>query len=456
MNLKKRIIIACALVAFVGVAVTCTILFAPIPMNIDWDSLYEIGTNVEVLQPGAEGNPSADSVALVKKNEDGTIDASDWKLLQFTDMHLSESNKDKWGGNDRTMKEYIAAIQREKPDFVVLTGDIITSIGARARAVQFCEVMERLGIYWAYNLGNHEGDAFYKLPRKDLMAIIEQYPHCLSEGSVKRTKATGEEVWGVGNFVVNLLGAENKVVQSLIFMDSGDAISNADAKKFNVKKGSYDYLKESQMQWYKEQVLSVTDNLTNGVKTMLFIHIPLVEQANLSYIDLKKDSDPRKAGWTEDAPLAGWTYLEGAIAKNYDGELVGRVALKDGWNVIDGTVNFEGVACSKYNNGMYALMKEMRAGVNALFCGHDHINNSILYETPQNEETPLYLAYGYCSGYSTYNLYKSKKTDDPNNLMKGYSIITVHGNGAFDYAGVSYDRNYEMTLYIENSLPKQN
>ena len=451
MGLKKKIIISSSIFVAIAVIVVCVILFAPLPMHIDWDSIYDIESNVELIPAGAEGNPSNESVALVKKNADGSIDTSDWKVLQFTDMHLSEKNGGDLG-NDRTIRECIAAIERERPDFVALSGDIVTSFRGRARAVQLCEVMERLGVYWAYCLGNHEGDAFYKLPRKELMEIVEKYPHCLTDTTVKHTE-TGEEVWGIGNFTVNLLGANYKVVQSLIFMDSGDAISDEDAERLGVKKGSYDYLKENQMAWYKEQV---TAAINQGAKTMLFIHIPLVEQGeNYAYIDLQEGSDARKEGWTADAPIAGWTYVEGVTAVNHDGEFVGKNAIKDGWNSVKGTANFEGVCSSKYNNGMYALMKELRQGVNALFCGHDHTNDTVLYEDAPDAATPIYLAYGICSGYETYNLYKNNKTDDPNKLKKGYSIITVHSDCSFDYAGVSYDRNYEVSVYVKNSLPKQ-
>ena len=447
-GLKKKVIISCSIALAAIIMIVCIILFAPLPMNIDWDSIYDIESNVKLLQPGEGGN-ATNASALVKMNADGTIDTSDWKILQFTDMHLSEKNKGDLG-NDRTMECFINAIETERPDFVALTGDIITSIRGRARAVQLCEVMEKLGVYWAYCLGNHEGDAFCKLQRKPLMDIIEKYPHCLSEGSVKKT-AAGEEVWGIGNFVVNLLGADHKVVQSLIFMDSGDAISKEDAKRLNVESGSYDYLKESQKVWFEEQVRAVTDDLKNDVKTMLFIHIPLVQQRNVTYVALNNEAT-LAAGWTAEAPIEGWSYIDGKEAVDHADNLVGKIAIKDGWSVANGSGNFEGVCSSDYDNKMYDLMKSLGC-VNGLFCGHDHVNDSVLYET--DEEHPIYLCYGICSGYATYNLYKNNKTDDPENLMKGYSIITVHSDRTFDYTGVRYDKGNARTAYVVNSLPAQ-
>lgn len=450
MSMKSKIIVISSIALATIIAIVAVVLFGPLPMNVDWDELYDIESNVVLLEAGAEHNPT-DAPALVKMNGD-TIDTSDWKILQFTDMHLAETNAGTLG-NDRTIEMFIETIERERPDFVAFTGDIITSIRGRARAVQLCEMMEKLGVYWAYCLGNHEGDAFYKLPRKEVMEIVEKYPHCLSDSSVKYVKkedGSEEAVWGIGNFVVNLLGADNKVVQSLIFMDSGDAISDADAELFDVKKGSYDYLKDSQKAWYEEQVRAVTNNLTNGVKTMLFIHIPLVEQRNMKYVVLDKLED----GWTADVAKEGWSYVEGVYTKDHDGNIVGKVAIADGWYAAKGTVNYEGVCSSEHNNGMYDLMKSLRAGVNGLFCGHDHVNNSVLYEAAGEGETPIYLCYGVCGGYATYNLYKANKTEDPEHLMKGYSVITIHADHTFDYTGVSWDNEYEKTIYVENSLPK--
>ncbi|MBO4479473.1 MAG: hypothetical protein J5774_03795, partial [Clostridia bacterium] len=101
MTLKAKIVVAVSIVFAVVIAAVCVILFAPLPMNVDWDSIYDIESNVVLLEANAEGNPT-DAPALIKKNADGTVDTSDWKILQFTDMHLSEKNKGDLG-NDRTI-----------------------------------------------------------------------------------------------------------------------------------------------------------------------------------------------------------------------------------------------------------------------------------------------------------------------------------------------------------------
>ncbi len=429
--LKKKVIISVCIALFVIIAALAILLYGPQPMHVDWNKIHPIESNVTLLAPGEGGNQT-DAPALVKLNEDGSIDTTPWRVLQFTDMHYSE----RMAENERTLDNFLKAIYQEKPDYVTFTGDIVTSIRGRSRVIQFAEIMEKLGVYWSYCLGNHEGDQFFALSRAELMRIWEKYPHALLDDDVKKSPS-GESVWGIGNYVVNLLGDNYSLVQSMIFMDSGDAITDADAKRLGVEKGSYDYLKPNQMDWYKAQVEKA---IAAGAKTMLFIHIPLVEHGNVKYLPV---GEAVEDGWSE---VPGSELTKG-------GNVIGRLVLKDGWNLVAGTANYEGCCSSDYNNGMYDLMKSLRNGVNGVFNGHDHINNSVVYEDYAAGETPVYLCYGTCSGYATYSLYSNGKTDDPTNLMKGYSIIEIKADSSFDFYTVWYEKEYERVPRIVNGLP---
>ena len=206
---KKKIVIGVIVMAVTAILLVLVFLFAPDPIPMDWSKVQKIPTNVTLLAAGDERNPT-DAPALVKLNEDGTVDDSPWKVLQFTDMHLMQDHD----RNVVTMENFIAALNREKPDFVAITGDVITRPRGRARAIQLADVFEKMGIYWCYCLGNHEGDsAPFTLSREENVRIWARYEHCLLEDDVKKT-SDGTEVWGLGNTVVNLLGADYKVVQS--------------------------------------------------------------------------------------------------------------------------------------------------------------------------------------------------------------------------------------------------
>ena len=447
MSTTKKIII-CAIVVLCGVGgLLLAYFFRPNPMPVDWNAVQRIPSNVTLLDKDAQENTTG-SVALVRYTESGEIDTTPWKVLQFTDMHLTQNDKT----NETSLMHFLAAMKRERPDFVVLTGDIITRPLGRARAIQLAEMFEKMGIYWCACLGNHEGDSMpYTLSRSENIRIWANYPHCLVENDVKYTKA-GEAVWGLGNTVVNLLGKDYAVMQSMIFMDSGSKLDAADiaylkskgvqvassdaeydsllaAGEKVVHKSTYTFLKETQMTWYEEQVRKVTDDLKNGVKTMLFIHIPLCEQGNVKMIKP-----------TEVIPQ-GWSYANPNDPLVVDGKIVAYMAIKDGWHLIRDTASYEKCYCSDYNNGMYDLMRSLSAGVNALFCGHDHISNSILYQDPVDGEDTVYLCYGVCSGLQSYNLYDYGLSKEDDYSLRGYSVIMVNGDAdsTFDLYHIRYN-----------------
>ena len=482
---NKIIVIVVLSLAFI-LALVSVFLFGPMPMRVDWSKVHKVANNVQLLTAGENGKPAE----LIKYNEDGKVDETPWKVLQFTDLHFG----DKMAQNENTLYKMLDSIYAEKPDYVVMTGDIITSIRGRARAVQLCNIFEKLGIYWTYVLGNHEGDQILALSRKELIDICASYPHCVLDNSTKYTAKDGAEVWGYGNCVVNLLGKDKKVVQSMIFMDSGDAISDADANRVGVRKGSYDFLKEDQMQWYQEQVEAAVA-LNENVKTMLFIHIPLVEQNALVYVRQSeyapKDEKSNRVVLLSEQPnyveslsidakekenaiqtlqkgnavslkvgdikvtVYPASYKKVADTERVlDDQVIGFFILKDGWSYAAGTGAYEGCCSSDYNNGMYSLMKELAAHVNAMFCGHDHVTNSVLYETGMysKEDSPVYLCYGICGGYATYSLYTHDMSNDPDEL-KGYSIIYIYEDSSFDYYGVQYSDTSVKTPYILGNLP---
>ena len=426
---KKKIVIAVVIAVVTALLLVVVYLFAPDPIPFDWSKVQKIPTNVTLLAAGDERNPT-DASALVKLNEDGTVDESPWKVLQFTDMHLTQADD----RNEISLNYFLDTLKREKPDFVVLTGDIITRPRGRARAVQLAEIFEKTGIYWCYCLGNHEGDSTpFTLSRKENVRIWAKYPHCLLEDDVKKTE-DGTEVWGLGNTVVNLLGAGKKVVQSLIFMDSGTTIryfKDPEAVKIADEMGesydNYDFLKTSQLTWYKEQVNKVTENCTNGVKTMLFIHIPLVEQSNVKMLEA-----------TEVLP-EGWHYADPENPFKVGDKIYGYTIVKDGWALAGDCASYEKCYCSFYNNGMYDLMKSMRKGVNALFCGHDHISNSLLYEEALAGDNPVYLCYGVCSGLQSYNLYGYGMSEQNDYSLRGYAVINVNQDSSFDLYHIRYN-----------------
>jgi predicted MPP superfamily phosphohydrolase len=326
--------------------------------------------------------------ALGKVDGEGNLTDEPFKILTFTDMHLDTYRKK--GGD--TISHMLDAVHAEQPDLIIFTGDIVTSSTNWLRARQFADMMENLGIYWCPILGNHEGDNWTALTREKYLKLWSSYAYCLMEND---PDAVAAQVWGNGNYVVNLLKSGGEVRKSLIFLDSGNEISQEDAKKYNVS-GGYDYLKPSQIEWYRGVVANLNAyEQTEPVTSLMYIHIPLPEYADAQAIVQSENRTP------------------------------GQTA-SDGTEYIFGNA-YESVACSRHNSGMFDAILQ-GGSTQAVFCGHDHINNTII------RYQGILLVYNQKSGYSSYDL-KTKGLGEPN---QGYTVTVVRHNGMFDLSNVLY------------------
>lgn len=399
-KLSKKAIIIITIVSVIalGLSGTMCFLFIPVKIDVDISAIEAVGSRVEVIK--AEGDKPT---SIYIPDTEGNISSTPLKILSFTDMHLDTYRKKGYF----TMKFFIENIQTEKPDLVVVVGDVVTSSTNRTRAIQFCEVMEKLGVYWVAVMGNHEGDNPLSISREEIVDIFSSYPHCLIEKEKKYT-AGGEEVWGEGNTQINVLREGGAVSQSLFFLDSGNMISKQDAKKFGISKESYDYVKPSQVSWYRERVAK----LEEGIKSMLFLHIALPEYKE-AYEACPKSAD-------------------GGLNIGTEGE--------------DGTIaslgaKREKICSSEHNGGLFDAITEL-GSTKAVVVGHDHVNDfRIRYKG-------VWLCYNRASGYSSYNVVTKKQSDK---LIQGASLYIIKSDGEIEFGdiinGERFDDSQAYKLY---------
>ena len=90
----------------------------------------------------------------------------DFKIVQLTDVHI--------GGGFMSIKKdsmalnaVAAMLSEEKPDLVVVTGDIAYPVPFQAgtfnnksSAKLFADLMEKLGVYWCMTFGNHDAELY--------------------------------------------------------------------------------------------------------------------------------------------------------------------------------------------------------------------------------------------------------------------------------------------------------
>lgn len=369
---KVRKIVTISILGTLAIATGALIVALPVTYKFD-HSLVKRNKDYKVVKAQGE------YTSLAKTDASGNYLDDDFKILAFTDMHL-DTYKEK--GNV-TIEMLIRNITSHKPDLVVLVGDNVTSALNARRTKQLGRLMEEMGVYWTLVLGNHEGDNAASISRQRMIDILASYPHCLVEKNIKTTKS-GERVWGVGNHVINLLDSEGGIRQSLYFFDSGNDMTEEDIKKYkeeiestNNKKD--DYIKDSQIQWYKETVGNINEIANKTVKSVVFNHIPL-QEFNRAY--------------------------EEAMEGNAEAELLYGGKL-------------EGVCASGHNSGFFDLIHDF-GSTQAFISGHDHVNDfAVKYKG-------IILAYNQNSGYSSYNVVTKKQSDT---LIQGFTAYTIDKDG---------------------------
>lgn len=246
----------------------------------------------------------------LKFREDGTF-----KIAQFTDMHLGDVN----GGSKelekdvKTLSLIEQVIEHEKPDLIVLTGDLIWSRGNSDPQKSFRRAIAPTvssKIPWAAVFGNHDAEA--GVTKEELLAIQLESEMCV-------TQPGPAELNGLGNFIVTIKYAgKSEDAAVLYFLDSG-----MDAPKHI---GGYDWIHSNQVEWYKTQARLLNQKHGGALPALAFFHIPLPE------------------------------YEEAWLSDKVNG------------------IKHEKVCCPKYNSGLFTAIVEA-GDVIGTFVGHDHDND---------------------------------------------------------------------------------
>jgi hypothetical protein len=192
--------------------------------------------------------------------EDGTF-----KMVQVTDLHWLNGDE-----NDlRTRELVLRVLEAEKPDLVVVTGDLIEANKCEQPYESWrriTAVLDEAGLPWASVFGNH--DAENGVTRERLMEMLQQSKNCISESGPA-------DLHGVSNYVLPVMSADGqKMAACLYLLDSGD--------KTPTRVKGYDWLRHDQIGWYRERSRELTES--NGgapLPALAFFHIPLPEYADL-------------------------------------------------------------------------------------------------------------------------------------------------------------------------------
>lgn len=341
----------------------------------------KIGTDVKIISQNDY------STTIAKVDENGNIKNDDFVIVSTTDFHFDVDHDI----NTKAVDRFVRHIKEVKPDLVVLTGDNILSKYQQIDAIQFAQMMEEIGVYWTAVFGNHEtreDRGFYKWL---LWKSFCDYDHCLC-------KFGPDELFGYGNYTVNILGEGGRLLKTLFFFDSGRDILDRDREKYNIPAdmNGYDFLKTEQIDFYKNEIDTLKKKY-GEVKSMMYMHIPIPEYAHAFTLD--------ESG----------SYVPSGECEILYGK------------------QYESVGSSAYNSGMFDAILE-KGSTQAVFSGHDHVNDWCA------KYKGVYLVYSLPGGYAVYNL--GDKTGKPESeWLEGVTVTTLHADGTLDFKP-RYNRMY--------------
>lgn len=378
------------------------------------------------------------------KDEDGywtfTTD-EDLKIMQFTDVHIGggcfSQQKDSWA-----MNAVANMIRSEKPDLVVVTGDIAYPVPFQAGTFNnlnatriFSTMMESLGVYWTFAFGNHDTEAYSMYTREDICDYYETagLKYCLFN------RGFASEDDGYGNNIIKVKNSDGIVTQAIVTFDSH---SYTDGDYFGIA-WKYDNIHQSQVDWYASAMQTLQaknvavasekgiEYTKTAVDNLAFFHIPLAEYRN-AWANVIETY-----GNSEKMPSSGDVFVgEDGSTTTY---IYGNMGESD--KNKNGTRTY-GVFCGYKTDKLFDTGLEN--GLQGIFCGHDHYNNfSVLYRKHAGDEKSIRLTYGMSVDYLAYvGIYKEHS-------QRGTTVITVSPDGSFDVQAKNYYTDYAYEREVQ-------
>ena len=388
------------------VITSIALLFAPITRAVNSGN-YEKAESFEKVYYENQLIPELD--------EDGcwtfTTDR-DFKVVQLTDIHIG-------GGlfslkkDAKAMNAVAAMITAEKPDLVVLTGDMVYPVPFQAGTFNneistklLITLMEKLGVYYTVCFGNHDSEAYGTHTRQqisDLWADPDLKYSLYQEGP--------EDVDGYGNHIIKVKNSNGLVKNAFFMLDSHDYI-DGDILGIQWK---YDNIHENQIQWYKDAVLSIDaqnkaiDPKCPMFSSLAFFHIPL-EEYGMAWNEFRENN-----------------YQDTENVKYFDG-----------WYHEDDEKSY----CGIYSDNMFETMLEL-GSTKGIFCGHDHVNNASL------EYKGIRLTYGMSIDYLAYTDLNKK------GAQRGCTVITLSPDGKLSVSLENYYQEKYTSKYEKEEVTMQ-
>ena len=182
-----------------------------------------------------------------------------FKIVQFTDLHVKHQDP----RSEITFERVKQVVTDERPDLVILTGDVIFSPPAIDNMRNVLQMLVDLKVPFATVFGNHDDEQ--GATKEELLQLAQSMPYCL-------TADEEPAVSGVGNYVLPVLASKGDQPALTLYCIDSNAYSSIEGVK------GYDYIKRDQIDWYARRSSGFTAaNSGKPLPALAFFHIPLPE-----------------------------------------------------------------------------------------------------------------------------------------------------------------------------------
>ncbi|MBQ2684419.1 MAG: metallophosphoesterase family protein [Thermoguttaceae bacterium] len=215
------------------------------------------------LSAAAAGRPAAaEAEKPVLKFKDGKF-----RILQFTDLHTAYNDEEEVGKSAKTVQRVGEMLAKEKPDFAVLTGDLVTkevdllSGGLAAAWENITRPFDEAGVPFAIAFGNHDHERQATMPEQ--LAMIDR-------AKMNLTYSADPTHPGAGTCWLPVLGADGNEAARLWCFDSQSYPTIPDM-------GTYAWISYEQIEWYRAESAKAEASVGHPIPGLAFFHIPLPE-----------------------------------------------------------------------------------------------------------------------------------------------------------------------------------
>ncbi len=309
-----------------------------------------------------------------------------FKVVQFNDTQDDERT------DRRTIELMDGVLDAEKPDFVVINGDVInggcdTELEVKQALNHVVRPMESRKIPWAVTFGNHDEDSAQRtgMTEDRMLAFLQSYEFNLNADSVPG-------LTGTSNTQLLVQSSRSKdPVFGLWLIDTGryapDAINGQDFAGYP----DWDWVRMDQVTWYRNLSIATEQKYGKKVPSLMWGHIALHEHRNMWFasIDSRTDADHNRA-----------------VAKH---KIVGE--------------RNEDECPGPFNSGLFNAFLE-RGDVRGYFVGHDHVNTYV------GDYYGVQLGYAPGTGFGAYGLSGAER-----NRLRGARVFEL----SEDHPGIYKD-----------------